>query len=262
MPIEQIAKVLAGLYQQRDILKQEIFELTGLSDIIRGSTDPRETKGAQQIKASFGTVRLTPRQEPMEQFVRDLFQIKGEIMAEHFTADQLLQMTGMDVPPEIMSQVMQLLRDDKLRGFVIDIETDSTVQPDEAREQANVAEFMRVTTEFMTAAAQLTAVNPALTPLMFEMYKAGARRFKMGRELEDSVEEAAQQTLQAVQQAQQQQQADPEADAARAEIERDDAMAQADVARKDATAQADIQRKNVTALSDIARRDAVAVNSA
>ncbi|GAG82510.1 unnamed protein product, partial [marine sediment metagenome] len=46
VPIEQFAKVLQILTGQRQLLIQNIWDQTGISDLMRGSTDPRETKGA------------------------------------------------------------------------------------------------------------------------------------------------------------------------------------------------------------------------
>ena len=267
LPLETIAGVLAGLYRQRGELKAEIFELTGLSDILRGASDPRETRGAQEIKANFGTVRLTPRQRPIERFVREIFQIKGEIIAEHFTAEQLLMMTGTPLPseppglsgqgpvqaqpgnaaaqPAMMDQVMALLRSDKLRKFTIDIETDSTVQVDAQREQANVIEFLSVSTQFISSAAGAAQQSPAMVPLFLEMYKTAARRFKMGRELEDVIDGTMSNVLGLLAQAQQQQsqpQPDPQTAFMQAETARKNAEFQAEQVRMNAKLTAELQR--------------------
>jgi hypothetical protein len=58
MPVHQIATVLRELYVARDSAKQVIYEITGISDILRGATDPRETLGAQQLKANSSSLRL------------------------------------------------------------------------------------------------------------------------------------------------------------------------------------------------------------
>jgi hypothetical protein len=60
------AAVLKELYAQRDQLVQAIYEISGISDVLRGSTDAQETLGAQQIKANFGSLRLKERQKAEE----------------------------------------------------------------------------------------------------------------------------------------------------------------------------------------------------
>ena len=45
-PIERIAGVLVHLYTQRESIKTTIFEITGIADIMRGSSAASETLGA------------------------------------------------------------------------------------------------------------------------------------------------------------------------------------------------------------------------
>lgn len=105
---------LAGAFQSRDIapyataiqvlaqrgveILQTIYEVTGISDIVRGATDPRETASAQRLKARFGTQRIQKRQKEVQRFVGELYQIKGELIAEHFEAEQLSGMSGIEIP--------------------------------------------------------------------------------------------------------------------------------------------------------------------
>ena len=74
-PIEQAVAVLQQLYQNRELTKQAIYEITGISDIIRGQTDPRETLGAQDIKTQWGSIRIQKMQRLVQRMVRDIFVI-------------------------------------------------------------------------------------------------------------------------------------------------------------------------------------------
>ena len=141
-----------------------------------------------------------------------------------------------------MDQVMALLRSDKTRKFSIDIETDTTIAPDEQKEQATVVEFLGAATNFIGAAGQAAQQSPQMVPLFLEMFKSAARRFKMGRELEDVIDDAVGNVLRALGQTQANQQPDPEAEKARLEIERDNAKCQAEQQRLNAKLQAEIQR--------------------
>ena len=147
LPIERIAQVIVSLNSHIAQLKAEIFEITGLSDIVRGSTHASETATAQRLKGSFGTMRMQPRQRPMQRFVRDMLRLKAEAIAEHFRPETLSRMTGRPVPPAVLA----LLRDERLRGFRIDIETESTVRPDAEAERRNAVEFLTASTGFFTA---------------------------------------------------------------------------------------------------------------
>lgn len=93
-----IAQVLAELHKQRDTLLRLIYELSGISDLARGHTDPDETLGAQKLKQSFGSSRFKRREKESRRFASEAYQIKGEVIAEFFPREQLEQMSGMDLP--------------------------------------------------------------------------------------------------------------------------------------------------------------------
>lgn len=98
MPVDQIVKVLQQLYTQREQIKQTIFEVSGLADIMRGQSDPNETLGAQEIKANFGTMRLQDAQKDVQRFCRDIFRLKAEIACNMFDSQNLAMMTGLNLP--------------------------------------------------------------------------------------------------------------------------------------------------------------------
>lgn len=230
--ISGIAVVLRELYQQRAMLVQGIYELTGIADIMRGATDPAETFGAQRLKAQFGSTRIRRRQRAVQKWIRDLYKLKAEIIAEHFEPQTLQEITGIQISPEIVD----VLRSDKLRGYRIDIETDSTVFEDEAALKEQTVEVMTAVGTFMREALPVVQAVPELSPLAFEMLEMGVRRLKRGRALEDVIEQVKQALTQKTAQAQQQQQQpqaakpDPKAAAEQARAAAAQAKAQAEMA--------------------------------
>lgn len=106
--LKAIADVLSELHSQRDLRVQTIYEVVGIADIMRGSSDPRETLGAQKIKAQFGGNRLKKRQDKVQKWIRDTLRIKAEIIAEHFEPQKLAEMTGFKyVSAADMAQMQQ-----------------------------------------------------------------------------------------------------------------------------------------------------------
>jgi hypothetical protein len=154
----------------------------------------------------------------MERFARDILRLKCEVYAEHYDASTLSRMTGREVTEEMM----ELMRDDQLRRFRIDVETDSTIQPDADTDKQQTVEFVQAVFQFLQASAQLP---PTLYPLTGEMLKFAIRRFKVGRELEEKIDETVQQLTQQAQQPQ----PNPEAEKAKAEIEADQQKMQAEL---------------------------------
>jgi hypothetical protein len=60
-PLDPTTKAIQTLYEQRAAIEQTIYQVTGIADIQRGSTDPNETLGAQQLKAQWGSLRIQRR---------------------------------------------------------------------------------------------------------------------------------------------------------------------------------------------------------
>lgn len=183
-PMGETIAALQQLYVQRDQIKQTIYEITGLSDVLRGATDPRETLGAQQLKAQTGSQRLSTRQAKVSRFCRDLVRLKAEIMCKHFSAENLSAMTGVQLTPEIE----QLLRNDILRGYRIDIESDSTIRADVARSQEQMTLFLQGTAQYAQSMASVLELAPGATPALVEIYAAFARNFKLGKSAEDALD--------------------------------------------------------------------------
>jgi hypothetical protein len=186
-PIEVLAAVLQIMTGRIETIKQTIYEITGISDILRGSSDPNETATAQSIKANYGGQRVGDRQKEVQRFCRDLIRLNAEVVGELFEPDTLIKMTGMQLQPEEMSAVIQLLRNDLAMSCVIDIETDSTIAPDIMLEQERATAF----------AQGMGQLSQAILPLMqagmpqeiaVEMLKGQSAKYKMGRALDDALD--------------------------------------------------------------------------
>jgi hypothetical protein len=98
-PIEKFIQALRELYVAREQTKQAIYEITGISDIVRGATKATETLGAQQIKSQWGSLRIQKMQRMMERAARDLFVMMAEIIPAKFSAETLQKMTGIQLIP-------------------------------------------------------------------------------------------------------------------------------------------------------------------
>lgn len=293
VPIKEIADVLLILSNSRNQIKQDLYEISGISDIVRGQVDPREKLGQSQLKGQFATLRLQDRQHEMNRFVRDNIRLKGEIIAEHFDAETMLQMSGWletveakmldkanadamakveqmqqqmlqaqqqgqpiqpaqipSIPPtarEVFDQAVELLKQDRLRTFRVDIETDSTTFEDQQAEKQSRVEFLTAAGGFIQQAIEAAQAEPALKPLLAEMLLFGVRGFKAGRQLESMFEQAIEDMQAAPQEAPAQQEAtgpDPAIEKAKVEVQGQE------VQRKAAKDQADAQLEQTKIAAD------------
>lgn len=107
LPIEQVLLVLKGCIETRKALIDDVFQITGISDIIRGDSNAQETATAQNIKAQWGGIRIRDRQAELARFARDLTRIAAEIIAEKFQPDTLWRLAGLKFPTMAEKQALQ-----------------------------------------------------------------------------------------------------------------------------------------------------------
>jgi hypothetical protein len=273
LPIEVITATITALIAVRKQLIEDVYEVTGLSDIMRGQTEASETLGAQQLKSQYGSVRIKDRQDELTRVARDITRLTGEIMAEHFDGKTLMEMAQMPLPSaeeiaakaaplkeqadalqkqiahmqaeiahaaqdpevhamaqqdpdkakEVMGQVQQklqadqqqlqalqgqlqelastvtidavveLLREQKLRPFVLDIETDSTITPDENAAKQRATELTTAVGAYLKNALPLVESMPQAAPLVAETLKFVTKQYRAGRELQGVIDKFADQ---------------------------------------------------------------------
>lgn len=232
-PLEMVINTVVSLYEAREKVKQDLYEITGISDIIRGSGDPNETATASNLKGQYATLRLNSQQKDVARFARDLVRIMAEIICKHFSIDTIKQISGMKllqdaekqmimakaqqpgppgpdgqpappapIPDEIQElldqptweEVEKLLRNDTLRCFRISIETDSTIKSDQEAEKNARVEMITAVGGYMQQAALLP---PQLQPLAAEILMFGIRGFKIARDIETTFDVALKKIKQA-----------------------------------------------------------------
>jgi hypothetical protein len=88
-----------------------------------------------------------------------------------------------------IDQVMGLLKDQRLRPFVLDIETDSTIVPDENAQKRRATEYIASMTGLFQQAVPAIQSVPESAPLLSEIIKFANSQFRVGREFAQVVEE-------------------------------------------------------------------------
>lgn len=235
LPVREVAEVITALVALRKQLIDDVYQITGLSDIMRGATEATETATAQNLKAQYGSVRVKERQAEMVRIARDVLRIKAEVYAEQYPAQDLAEIAQMELKPEAtaaqemmqaqaqgqpidpakvvtLEQVDALLKSQKLRPFALEVESDSTIAPNEEAEKEARIEFITAMGGFINQAGAMVQAQPQTAPFAAEMMKFAAGAFRAGRELGSAIDEFAE-TVKGMAQQPQQQQPDPKAEA-------------------------------------------------
>lgn len=298
-PVEKLIVVLQQLYTLRDQTKQAIYEITGISDIVRGASKATETLGAQQLKSQWGSLRIQKMQRMIERAARDLFVMMSEIIPAKFSPETLQKMTDIQIvpteqdltpippaappppapgqppiPPEQMQQLQQqamqaqeaekarqaklqhlmqlraLMHEQVSAYFRIDVESDSTIQADLTKQKAEATGFMQAASAYFTAVGPLVQQGALPMELAMEIFGSFSRLFKLGKSVEDVVEELVQMAKAKGKQQQTGPKPDPKAEAAAAEQKQKIEAAQIDQQIKIESAKTDHGIKQQNAALD------------
>lgn len=182
-PIDRIIQVIRELNVQREQTKQAIYEITGISDIIRGQGAASETATAQQIKTQWGSLRIKKMQRMIERLVRELFVKTAELISLHFSPETLQKLSGLQIPQEAMPLLQQ-----PLDHYRIDVESNSTIQADLERGREEMSAFLQGTGAYFAAMAPIVQSSPKAGEPVAEIYGSFAKQFNLGKTAEDALD--------------------------------------------------------------------------
>jgi hypothetical protein len=182
-PIDRIIQVIRELNVQREQTKNAIYEITGISDIIRGQGAASETATAQQIKTQWGSLRIKKMQRMIERLVRELFVKTAEIISLHVSPPTLQKLAGMEIPQEAMPLLQK-----PLDHYRIDVESNSTIQADLERGRQEMSAFLQGTGQYFAAMAPIVGQSPQAGEPVAEIYGAFAKQFSLGKTAEDALD--------------------------------------------------------------------------
>src|SRR6266446_2527292 len=222
LDISIVIQALGVLYKAREDVKQTIYEICGISDILRGATNAQETLGAQQLKANFGSLRLKDSQTDVARFASDLFRLKAHVICKFYPGQLIVQMSGIQQTadgkdPQLLQQALQLLSNSTIRDFSIQVESDSLAQIDEQAEKQAASEAITAIGSFVKEAMPMVAQAPETLPMVTEMLLFLVRRYRAGRGLESAIERSMKMLEAKAAQAQQNPQPSPEEKQAQAQ---------------------------------------------
>lgn len=210
-PIDKAIAALQVLYEAREQSKQSIYEITGISDIVRGASSASETATAQQIKTQWGSLRVQRMQKLIERQVRDIFVMMVDVMARHFRPERIQELSGTQLGPEALALLQQPVN----AHYRIDVESDSTIRADLTRAKGEMTEFLNGTGQFFGTMAPVIEQAPEIAGPVTEIYGSFARVFRLGKQAEDAIDQMAALAKQTAQQPR----PNPEAEKMQAEMQ-------------------------------------------
>jgi hypothetical protein len=256
--ITPIAMALKNAYEAMAQLKQEIYDITGISDIIRGQSNVIETATSAQIKSQFASLRLKEYQDGVAFYASNILKLKAQIICGQFQPETLVKIGGVSqLSPDdqaLVPQAIAMLKDNPMRTFRIEVATDSMLYQDEQREKEDRVAFLGAVGQFLERATQASqGMPPEATPLLMDLLKFGVTGYRVGRVLEGEFDNVADAIKEQAKQPKQPKQ-DPEmmkiqmeAQARQAELQNETQIRQQEI-------QLEVQKQEAQAQNDMKER--------
>jgi len=188
-----IAAALLAAYQAMEQVKQQIYDITGLADIVRGQSEAGETATAQQIKGQYASMRLNSMKHDVAQFATEVLQLKAQIMCGKFDPETLLKISAADqlsdADKQMIPQALEMLKSNPMRSFRIEIAADSMVQMDEDQEKKDRMEMLQALGGYLKEALPVIQGAPEVAPMLIELMKFAVGAFKVGKGVEGMIDE-------------------------------------------------------------------------
>ncbi|RLA02481.1 MAG: hypothetical protein DRQ42_00565 [Gammaproteobacteria bacterium] len=193
VPLADIVVALDKLIVVRDQTIGLLQQVSGMSDIMRGSLDNQyEGVGQSKIKASFGSTRVQALQEEFAKFASNLMQLKAEVIAKHFDAETIVKQSNMQfsLDKELIQPAVELIKNPEQMSFRVNIKPEQLAQMDYAQLKEERAGYLNGLSTFLQAASPLVQQDPRSTPFLLEMLKWSMAGFKGASDIEGVLDKA------------------------------------------------------------------------
>jgi hypothetical protein len=226
LPMEDIVNALTQLQQQKQLRIQELYQITGMSDILRGEASDKQQVGTQQLKAKFASIRVQAVQDEFTRFATDHQRIRLEILCRFFDIPRMMKMSNMDqtADAELSFSAAQFLKksitDGDISRWRIQISPESMAMLDYSQLRMERTEYINALGIFLQSSFPIAEKFPQAAPILMELLKWGLAGFKGSKQIEGVIDRAMAQLQQIGQQGGGQQQQNPEAVKAQAELQK------------------------------------------
>ena len=246
MPVEQVASTIQVLTGIRDNTISMLYQVTGMSDIMRGGAmQGGATATEQSIKARFASVRIQSMQDEFARFATDLQRLRASIIVKHYDDQTLIQQSNIDRTPDapLAQQAIALLKSD-FAEYRIVIKSENLSMQDYAAMKQERVEFIGAFSNLLKMAAPVIQQAPEASPYIIEILKWSLGGFKGASAIESVLDQAISTLKQQGNPQQGPPPPDPKAEAQKAKM-------QADMQKQQAKSQADLQKIAVQTQADM-----------
>lgn len=191
-PLEMVVAALEKLTMRKAAVLQELYEIMGVSDLMRGMSVASETATAQKLKAQFGGARVAHTQSELNSFVTSAMWLMLEIVSKHWQPETIIKVSQIEQTSdrEFAQPAVQLIKSSPDLIYRISVSTDSMSSPDWNEEKQQRTEFLQAMAQFIGMAMPLIQLEKKATIFVIQILQWAATGFKAGAQIESVLDQA------------------------------------------------------------------------
>lgn len=192
VPIEAVVKTIDVLSTKLNEKIQQLYQLTGMSDILRGAAQQYEAAATSKVKAQFASIKIQSMQDEFARFASDLQSLKAEIIQKHFQPRSIIKQSNILATPDAQfaDQATQLLKNRDVVRWRIKIRPESLSMADYAQLKADRVDYINGISTFLQSMKPLLEIDKKAAPPLLELLKWGLAGFKGSAEIEGVMDRA------------------------------------------------------------------------
>ena len=198
-PVEDIVNTLDKLREMRREAIDLLYQVTGISDILRGMSEQYTGVGTQKLKAQFGSVRVQYLQEEFSRFGSDLLTLRAEIISKHFDEETIVKQSNIlrsfDGENQQLGEAVALIKNFDEIKWRAEIKPESMAMIDWTQMKIDRTEFLNALATYLQSAQPIMQTVPNSTPYLLKLLQWGLSGFKGGQEIEGVLDQAIQDAI-------------------------------------------------------------------
>jgi hypothetical protein len=193
-PVQEIVTTLQVLQQIQQVKQEQLYEITGMSDIMRGgNTDQYTAAQTQGMKAKMGSIGIQALQEEFARFASDLEALKAEIISKHFSRETIVTQSNAGFLPEAdkpnVAPALELMQSPDIK-WRVNIKPETLSMIDYAQIKSERTEFLMSMAQYIQSASSAVQAVPGSLPILLELMKWTMAGFKGAEYLEGTMDTA------------------------------------------------------------------------
>lgn len=177
-------EIICDNFTQKELLEIAQMDIPTRREVDKSIKDLEKAAREEMEQLTEGIEDSPPQDEEQAAAMQQQLQQAQQQIQEKY-APQFQQLEQ----AVVIEDVMKLIRDQRGRSLIIDIETDSTVMTDELAEKAARSEFLNAFSSAITATQPLMAAGEKGAKLAGAMMKFSLQPFNVSRDLDATIDE-------------------------------------------------------------------------